>query len=334
MRHVAAFSLLLTHTMAAIVSGCGQEAESRPPSLPGPPERDTLTAAAKPWPRLTLRAEQTWQLNLPRKEPFDASGLCLGPNGELWTVNDKRAALYRIQWTGDTNSADLVEVRDCFNPGQLSQLTGSRVPRFDFEGVARDEQGKIYVCAESGRQVLRCDPRTGTVESLAIDWKPVQQYFDPSDLNASFEGIAVLGETLFVANERQRGRIITVDLGRLRVRDSFFVRPSGSNARDIHYSDLSVFEGVLHVLLRESRCILAVDPVSHQVLVEYNFKEMERQPEVLYRSLFPTGQMEGLAVERDYIWLVTDNNGTGRARAPTDTRPTLFKCRRAAPPKL
>jgi len=75
--------------------------------------------------------------------------------------------------------------------------------------------------------------------------------------------------------------------------------------------------------------VLAIDPKDHRVLAEYNFKEMEREPEVLYRSLYPTGQMEGLAVDRDFLWLVTDNNGTGRARYPNDIRPTLFKCRRA-----
>jgi hypothetical protein len=38
--------------------------------------------------------------------------------------------------------------------------------------------------------------------------------------------------------------------------------------------------------------------------------------------------MEGLAVDRDYFWLCTDNNGLSRKKYPGDTRPTLFKCRR------
>jgi hypothetical protein len=41
---------------------------------------------------------------------------------------------------------------------------------------------------------------------------------------------------------------------------------------------------------------------------------------------YPT--MEGLAVNRDFIWLATDNNGLGRMRYPKDLRPTLFRCRR------
>lgn len=38
--------------------------------------------------------------------------------------------------------------------------------------------------------------------------------------------------------------------------------------------------------------------------------------------------MEGLAVNRDFIWLVTDNNGLGRVRHREDLRPTLFQCPR------
>ena len=40
---------------------------------------------------------------------------------------------------------------------------------------------------------------------------------------------------LYVANERQMGRIIAVDLESLRVVEDFSVRPLGSNARDVHY---------------------------------------------------------------------------------------------------
>jgi hypothetical protein len=38
--------------------------------------------------------------------------------------------------------------------------------------------------------------------------------------------------------------------------------------------------------------------------------------------------MEGLAVDENQFWLVTDNNGLGRERYPLDTRPTLFRCPR------
>ena len=53
-----------------------------------------------------------------------------------------------------------------------------------------------------------------TCEVLPIDWTSVKRFFDSKDSNASFEGVAVGGDTLYVANERQLGQIITVDGGR------------------------------------------------------------------------------------------------------------------------
>jgi hypothetical protein len=276
-----------------------------------------------------LQAEETWQLNLPNGEQLDASGLLITSRGEFLTVNDRGATVYRIQFIAGANAANLLELTDCFSPAQLRPLSGQKSGRYDGEGLSEDAQGRIYLCEEADRWILRCDRAKGTVERLAIDWAPVRKYFAAGDVNASFEGIAVGGNQLFLANERQTGRIIVVDLQTLRVTGDFSVRSSTSRARDIHYSDLSWFDGVLYVLCRESRCVLAVDPESHRVLAEYDFREMERQPDVLYRSIYPTGQMEGLAVERDYLWLLTDNNGSARARHPRDNRPTLFKCKRA-----
>lgn len=285
-------------------------------------------SATSAWPRHTLRAEQTWQLNLPNGEPFDASGLLLKGDSEILTINDRGSSLYRITFLPTAGAADLIAVPDCFTTAQLAKFRREKFGRYDSEGIAQDDEGRLYICEEADRLILRCDPKTKTVERLVIDWSPVKQYFSPIDRNASFEGIAIGGERLYVANERQLGRIITVDLKTLHVIDHFAVSPLDNKAHDVNYSDLSWFDGSLYVLLRESRCILQVDPKSHRVLAEYSFRDMEREPEVLYRLLYPTGNMEGLAVDRDCIWLVTDNNAQGRVKYPKDIRPTLYKCKR------
>ncbi len=278
--------------------------------------------------RYTLRAEKTWQLNPPNGERFDASGLLLTPEGNLLTVSDRGPSLYQIQLQENTNAANILLLPKLFTREQLAGSAGENLSRFDVEGIGRDEQGRLYICEESHRWIFRADPRRDHVELLKIDWSPVQKYFDAVDLNASFEGVAAGKGRLYVANERQRCRIIVVDLKTLGIIDDFSVRPSASHARDLHYSDLCWFDDALFVLLRESRRVLKIDPESHRVLVEYNFSEMESGPEVLYRTRYPTGTMEGLAVDREFIWIVTDNNGLGRARYPRDLRPTLFKCRR------
>jgi hypothetical protein len=293
-------------------------------------ERTGTDANATPpkLPRFALRAEKWWQLNLPSADEFEASGLLLLPDGGLLTISDHGPELYRVKFLEDTNAADLVRLPDCFSEEQLAPFTAQKTGHYDCEGIARDSQGRLYVCEEMDRWILRFDPKLKAVERLDVDWSSVRKYFHPTERNASFEGVAIGDGKLYVANERQLGRIIVVDLDTLKVVEDFVVRPSTSQARDIHYSDLSWFDGSLFVLLRESHVVLRVDPATKKVLAEYDFGELERQPEVIYRNPYPTSLMEGLAVDRDFIWLVTDNNGRPRARHPNDTRPTLFKCPR------
>jgi hypothetical protein len=84
----------------------------------------------------------------------------------------------------------------------------------------------------------------------------------------------------------------------------------------------------LFILDRNHRVIFEVDPESKRVLAEHSFGQMELAPEVAYRALYPTGAMEGLAVDDEFFWLITDNNGMPRIKYPKDARPTLFRCPR------
>ena len=184
--------------VAALLTGC---ATARP-------------KAPAPWPRYALEAAQIRQLNLPNGERFDASGLCFGPNGDLLTVSDRGPSVYRIEFISDTNAADVVKLPDCFTPEQLAPFSAEKTGRYDCEGVAADELGRLYLCEEENRWILRWDPLSRRVERLKIDWSPVQKYFSPTDHNASFEGITIGGGRLYVANEREQGRIIVYDKGR------------------------------------------------------------------------------------------------------------------------
>ena len=289
------------------------------------------------WKHYTLKAKRAWQLNPPQGRRFDASGLLLTPDGSLLAVNDRGASLYRIAFRAGEDAADLVLLPDLFSPARLAALAGQKAGRYDCEGIARDDQGRLYLCEEGDRWVLRCDPATKRVERLHIDWAPVQRSFSQFDRNASFEGIAVGNGKLYLANERNTARIIVVDLASLTVVDDFEVVPPSINAFFVTYSDLSWFDGALFVLMRESYVVLKVDPTTHKVLAEYDYNQMENAPSVAYYKQYPIGTMEGLAVDRDFIWLVTDNNGQGRLQSPEDKRPTLFKCPRpdrVVPPRI
>ena len=283
--------------------------------------RQSTTSA---WPCYRLSAAQVTSLNTPNGERFDASGLLLTPSGDLLTMRDSHdSELYRIEALPGGTEARLVPLNDCFTPTQLAALAGDQRP-FDCEGVAQDEQGRFYLCEERRRWILRCDPKTGRVERLPIDWSPVKDYFSPVDSNASFEGIAIGKGKLYVANERSSPLIIVVDLASLRVKGHFLVYPKKSSFFGMHYSDLCWFDGKLWVLCRQHRVVLEVEPATHAVLAEFDYGDIEEQ--LGYRTGLPAGIMEGLAVNRDSIWIVTDNNGNPRGRTGHDIRPTLVRC--------
>jgi len=305
--------ILFIPGMVLLLAGCATSSPSRP---------------ARPV-HYTVSAAHTWQLNLPDGQRFDASGLFLTPKQELLTVSDRGPSVYRIQIRPDTSNADLVLLTNCFTAAQLAPFAASKIGRYDVEGVTEDKRGRIYICEEANRWILRFDPHSQKVERLNIDWSRVQKYFSPVDNNASFEGVAIGDGKLYVANERDQGRLIVVDLATLKVVDDFVVRSSVASLWGPHYSDLCWFRGELFVLMREDHVVLRVNPQSHEVLAEYDFRGLELSPENEYRrASWFFGVMEGLAVDDDSFWLVTDNNGYGRKRYPRDTRPTLFQCPR------
>jgi hypothetical protein len=279
--------------------------------------------------RYSLRADHIWQMNLPHNQRFDASGLFLEKSGALLTESDQQIGVYRVVFTQSNDSVDLDQIPNCFTPSQLAPFAAEKYGRYDCEGVTEDALGRIYLCEEANRWILRWDPSTKAVERLNIDWSPVTKYFS-SDRNAAWEGIAIDGTTLYVANERKRGRIIAVDLNTLKVRDNFVAPASHSIWYDAHYSDLCWFDGALYALMREDHVILKINPTTHLVLAEYDYAAMENDADEAYYKVVPlvTGVMEGLAVDKDYFWLCTDNNGLSRKHHPGDTRPTLFRCRR------
>ena len=45
--------------------------------------------------------------------------------------------------------------------------------------------------------------------------------------------------------------------------------------------------------------------------------------------IFAPGDVEGIAVDPEFLWLLADNNGVGRRVRGGDARPALFRCRRS-----
>jgi DNA-binding beta-propeller fold protein YncE len=273
--------------------------------------------------QFVLEAEAFWRVTPPVRERFDASALGWR-NGQLLTVNDRGPELYEIVLKGE-NEADL-RATQLFPSPQVTEASARRNRRHDVEGIAVDDAGWIYISEESQRAIYRTLPG-GRIEALPIDWSGARKYF-LGGVNASFEGIAIGGGKLYVANERESPRILVVDLASNKLEDDFFVDSRGFALGGPHYSDLAFYGGSLFVLNRNHRCILEVDPATKKVTAEYSFGGMEIAEEHAYVTQFPTGTIEGLAVDERHFWLITDNNGLGRYKDRTDIRPTLFRCAR------
>jgi len=281
-------------------------------------------------PQRQLRLSQAWRLAPPNGERFDASGLLRLPEGSLLTLNDKRAGVYRIELPTSGEVAQLILQPGIFSASALDQAAGKKARVYDLEGLSRDAKGRLYTCDEASRLVFRYDPSSQQTDALILDWSPVKRWFSREG-NASWEGIAIGGDQLFLANEREVGRIVVASLSTSTVTGSFSVSPPDRPARDIHYSDLCWYEDRLWVLCRESHCVLKVDPADERVEAVYGYAHIERDPKVGYLNPLPYGFVEGLALSPEGVWLAVDNNGIGRIAAPQDLRPSLWKCELPAP---
>jgi hypothetical protein len=102
-----------------------------------------------------LSAEDFWRLDLPEGRRFDASGLTWD-NGRLLVVEDGDPPLYQIEFT--TNNVARLKQTSILSWPQMTKYIVNKHGRFDLEGIARDDQGRIYACEEANRWIFRWDP--------------------------------------------------------------------------------------------------------------------------------------------------------------------------------
>lgn len=309
--------------------GCTQETSRLGSRSPGPvavPQSERSVA------RSELSLAGRWWIELPRGARFDASGLCLTPSGELLVVADRGPQVYRIEipHEGDTAGLSLVAGNLATAGPTLEKLASSG--RLDCEGIATDAAGRIFLCEESRRLVMRLAAGGEDVELLNLDLTPVAGRFSRTDRNASFEGIAVGGGRLYLANERNPPLLLSFELGTGQLLDSWVAAPLRRGLGPIHYSDLSWYDGRLFVLLRHQRAILEWDPDQRRVVAQYDYGVIESTRELRYVRRYPTGVMEGLAVDAGGFWLVSDNNGESRVAGRGDRRPVLLRLPRPRKP--
>src|SRR5947208_8425567 len=79
-----------------------------------------------------LKAEQTWQLNAPGNQRFDASGLSFW-KGKLLTISDRDSELFEISF--GTNGTAQLNVTDFFSHAAVAKVAIKPEPRYDCEGI-------------------------------------------------------------------------------------------------------------------------------------------------------------------------------------------------------
>ena len=273
-------------------------------------------------PTLALEIESSWRLDS-QSTRFDASGIERGPNGDLLVVRDSELAVYVVKFRENSGVARLVRHARYAVDGSGRDVG---VGRFDIEGLAVDEKGDVFLCDEYARRVLRFTPR-GDLESIPLELTGAEEFFSSIDANASFEGIAIGNGNLYLANERNRGRLLEIDLETGRLLSTFEARTGTSAWPDPHYSGLDFHNGRLFALLREEQAIVEIDPQDKAVTRVMRYHDIEFDRRHRYKTLVPfAGIMEGVLIENGVVWLLTDNNGEARVADDTDARPTLFRC--------
>jgi uncharacterized protein YjiK len=271
-------------------------------------------------PRLPVELSLERALPLDISDDFQPSGLVLR-DGRLLTVSDKH----------DTGVYEIVLAE---GHAALRSFVTFTPPReepspLDFEGIAVDADGSLLLVSETRFRVLRIAVAaaawiTPSLEALGRGAGLFQKK------NANLEGIVRLpgGRLLLAAERDPRGLIELAEDGDLTrakawaMPESVHTPPPGRTA---DFADLSVAQGNVYALQRNSHLIVRIERTDErwEEREAWSYARTENDPRFAYESRV-YGVAEGLAIDGDHVFVVTDNNGLARAADPHDRRPLLF----------
>jgi len=257
-----------------------------------------------------------------RQRQLDPSGL-YRHRGRLLAVSDKvDSAIFELVLKGDVAT---MKPYLTLNRDDLTALRGKGLLSrgyLDFEGLTGDGRA-LYVSAERDRRVLRVDP-TGRVRLVGPDLPALHdrlglRLFDRRNSNAGLEGVCLLGDRLYLANERSRAAL-------LRVRLTGPPRLAWREFRASHLTDLCAHRGRLYALDRLGRQIIEVHPDTLAPVRRYRYARSVALPQYQYAgALALAGMAEGLSIDDRRVYVLLDNNGLALAHNPSDRRSLLFE---------
>ncbi len=272
----------------------------------------------------TLVLELERALRLQSQGALNLSGLALGGDGYLYFSDDNGPApvgwqlqnpvLLRIRLEDVLESSNknprleaLEALEDQNRFASMAERSG-KAHKFDLEGVAVAGDGKLWAVDERDRLLIEFDPGSGAMRQVAA-YRELALWHDQlagGRINNGFEGIALLEDKLFLANEMFPGLIAryTLDSTGGVKPDTVFAIAGNHDITGLECSD-----GALYALGRSASMVYRLDPETGQVTAVASFRREGDDPRYRYRQRMDRYRnSEGLAVGKGRIFIVLDGN--------------------------
>lgn len=260
---------------------------------------------------------------------FEPSGLTI-KDGALYTVSDKHATIYRIDFENDR--AVMIPVVD-IDVTELGALN------LDLEGITHDGIN-FYLASEAHHRLIRVTPdgQTAWVTHDGSSFFPAAEKAGLFQVfNAALEGLTYVGQgTFLMAAERQPRGLIEVQFDsedQLLTQNNHVLDQSSHHLPKDRTPDLTgLYEhkGDIFALHRNAELIHRWVKNESGEFIEadqWSFAHIVNAPENQYHDM-TYGHAEGLAVDDEYFYIVIDNNGQAKAKLGNDKRPLLILLRR------
>lgn len=281
------------------------------------------------WNHVTIPEEMVTPLKAVKVLPVEGpenlqpSGLTVF-NDTLFTVSDKHDdTIFRVQLTGD--KAVLVPHVQ-FEP---SELVPEKV--LDLEGITCDSEGNFYIVSENIFRILRV-----SADGEKVSWvsPSLRSYGEKVGLfqtrGAYLEGITLIDKNQFVVcAERQPRGIIEVNTNTTPPKVTAFkyntTRAELPNDRHPDFTGLFWENGILYALQRNAYvlCKLVRSQQGFEEADFWSYEAIVTREEFQYENMI-FGRAEGLCMDKDYVYVILDNNGDARRTVPSDRRPLLL----------
>ena len=242
-------------------------------------------------------------------------------NDTLYTVSDKHDdTIFRIELRQDA-AVFVPHIR-------FEAPKPFGVFRLDLEGITRDDDGSFYLASEGAFAILKVDADGKKASWVTTSLRKTGASAGLFQTRGGYlEGITLMARDRFlVTAEREPCGLIEVDMAPVQRIVEIANHGSSNSYTGLHREVENVF-----ILQRSTatirRTIRYLDVDSPSTI--WSFAHIVNDPEYLYQhEQFGAKTAEGLAMDRDRVYVILDNNNDARRMYPTDHRPLLLIMKR------